>query len=325
MTMTPCTYCGADVDDPEPGPCDACGGEDSRCNCECGGNYCGCECHRRAEAWALRMSAASKLRPAAPGASPTQVADSSTSNEAGNSTSNEAGKSETPVEPGLVAESEVGCRIGSRLQSQLLSAAIAAHLGEPTLEALRELLVDLGRQSLSPARQRALAAAGELVGLAPRRWPAWEDRDPMVWASRPCDRCAKRHRFPALGVGVRVVTPNDPRHTDLASTIAVGAIGEVIEWRQYNGPLWVRVEFADGERENFDPCQLEVVAYRDLKPDNVIQPLAVDLPIAPAALVESRPTHWTACIWPPLDRETAMQIQQTDAEAKRGEHDGEGG
>lgn len=29
----------------QPMPCSTCGGVDSVCNCDCGGNYCGCPCH----------------------------------------------------------------------------------------------------------------------------------------------------------------------------------------------------------------------------------------------------------------------------------------
>lgn len=30
----------------EPMPCAGCGGAESVCNCDCGGNYCGCSCHQ---------------------------------------------------------------------------------------------------------------------------------------------------------------------------------------------------------------------------------------------------------------------------------------
>lgn len=37
----------------------------------------------------------------------------------------------------------------------------------------------------------------------------------------------------------------------------VGCTGQVVSWSQYGGPVYVRVEFPNGERENFDPCELE--------------------------------------------------------------------
>lgn len=51
-------FCAAMVDNHlailgAPMPCATCGGIESTCNCECGGNYCGCPCHLAQEAWAL--------------------------------------------------------------------------------------------------------------------------------------------------------------------------------------------------------------------------------------------------------------------------------
>lgn len=69
----------------------------------------------------------------------------------------------------------------------------------------------------------------------------------------PCRECGERHLLQAFPVGSRVLA-------DVAGELMTG---DVIEWGQYNGPLWCRVEFdkrdqhGDPVRANFAPCELK--------------------------------------------------------------------
>lgn len=75
----------------------------------------------------------------------------------------------------------------------------------------------------------------------------------LQFSDDPCGRCGWRHQVDAFEpkVDVVVLESNRPRYR-------AGERGRVIEWRAWPGSsVWVRVEFPDGERENFDPCELE--------------------------------------------------------------------
>lgn len=80
--------------------------------------------------------------------------------------------------------------------------------------------------------------------------------------------CAHRHDLEAFPPRTRVVIL-DTIPVDEHGTIQVsgrlheailhyaGRHGRVVEWGQYGGPLWIRVEIDGGARFNFYPCQLE--------------------------------------------------------------------
>jgi glycosyltransferase involved in cell wall biosynthesis len=60
-------------------------------------------------------------------------------------------------------------------------------------------------------------------------------------AARACSRCGDFHAL-RFEVGAPVTTPD--------------GTGTVFSWGQYGGPVWIRVQFEDGDRKNYDPCQL---------------------------------------------------------------------
>jgi glycosyltransferase involved in cell wall biosynthesis len=60
-------------------------------------------------------------------------------------------------------------------------------------------------------------------------------------ANAACSRCGDFHAI-RIAPGDAVVSPDGP--------------GTVVEWSQLGGPVYFRVQFADGARENYDPCQL---------------------------------------------------------------------
>lgn len=64
----------------------------------------------------------------------------------------------------------------------------------------------------------------------------------------PCPDCGEHHLLDQFSPGMRVTVDGRP--------------GRVIEWSQYGGPLYVRVEFDNRDhhgnpfRDNFNPCEL---------------------------------------------------------------------
>lgn len=61
-------------------------------------------------------------------------------------------------------------------------------------------------------------------------------------AERPCQQCGGHHPLQMFKPGERVSSPGGPCI--------------VREWSQYLQPLYVRVQFEDGSRSNYDPCCL---------------------------------------------------------------------
>lgn len=61
-------------------------------------------------------------------------------------------------------------------------------------------------------------------------------------SARACSRCGLHHPVESYRVGSMVMTPR--------------GLAEVLEWSQYNCPVYVRVEYADGHRANHHPCEL---------------------------------------------------------------------
>ena len=98
-----------------------------------------------------------------------------------------------------------------------------------------------------------------LLDGARERVRLWErPRTPTVQRSTiACRRCGEHHILGEHEPGMRVVANGKP--------------GTVTEWRQYNGPLYVRVKFdernehGDPVRANFDPCQLATTPHREGK------------------------------------------------------------
>lgn len=83
------------------------------------------------------------------------------------------------------------------------------------------------------------------------------------FSTEPCHTCGWRHQVDAFTSKqrVRIVSQHRSRGHRLSSGQCpeidwVGCTGTVINW-SCRRAVWVRVEFADGERETFDPCELE--------------------------------------------------------------------
>jgi hypothetical protein len=77
-------------------------------------------------------------------------------------------------------------------------------------------------------------------------------------ATTPCDVCAELHTVGAFHghpLPMVVVTVSDHREASL------GQRGTVVDWKYWVGSTeWIRVEFTDGHRANFAPCQLRRIA-----------------------------------------------------------------
>lgn len=96
---------------------------------------------------------------------------------------------------------------------------------------------------------------------------------PIQFSEYACDACGFRHQVDAFKAFqfVRVVIDEESidRQAAWHGRIAaarefLGMIGVVMEWRCYNGPVWVRVQFSDGRRANLDPCMLEHVTVSEV-------------------------------------------------------------
>lgn len=104
-------------------------------------------------------------------------------------------------------------------------------------------------------------------------------KDPIVdlWiCDRECPSCGWRHQLDAFkprtdrqllnfqktktkGDRVRVLANRRNEGRYPFDERFVGEEGVVVAWDAYCGPVYVRVEFSDGVRANFDPCELEHV------------------------------------------------------------------
>lgn len=76
-------------------------------------------------------------------------------------------------------------------------------------------------------------------------------------SEKACSSCGEHHRLDEFKPGARVTyaVRKSRRWNPL---INVGEVGTVVEWSQQYSPLYYRVQFANGERENFDPCELRL-------------------------------------------------------------------
>lgn len=81
----------------------------------------------------------------------------------------------------------------------------------------------------------------------------------VKFSEQPCSSCGWHHQLDAFVFTDRVRVLRQRRDRGLRHVDYVGCIGTVIEWSQYGGPVYVRVQFGRDrdERENFDPCELE--------------------------------------------------------------------
>jgi len=76
----------------------------------------------------------------------------------------------------------------------------------------------------------------------------------VAMSELPCNKCGEHHALEAFKPG------------DLVQTIVDregfwrGLIGTVLEWRNYNAPVWVRVQLgvtgSVDARRNYSPCEL---------------------------------------------------------------------
>lgn len=77
-------------------------------------------------------------------------------------------------------------------------------------------------------------------------------------SDRPCSSCGDYHLLGEFEPGAPVAYIEHKR-TRWNHVVQVGETGEVIERSQYGSPVYYRVQFADGQRENFDPCEIRSV------------------------------------------------------------------
>lgn len=82
-------------------------------------------------------------------------------------------------------------------------------------------------------------------------------RLPERFARRPCDRCQWHHELEAFPVETRVFVLSHDRPLPRTDQIRLHETGRVVSWSEYGGSLSIRVEFSDGGRDNFYPCELE--------------------------------------------------------------------
>lgn len=92
-------------------------------------------------------------------------------------------------------------------------------------------------------------------------------------AEDPCRRCGTRHVLKEFAIGQLVrVRVHDSRRKPIPKHAALNyfhEVGEVVEWGQYGGPLWYRVDFGtddggDRIRCNYDPCELEAARPQEV-------------------------------------------------------------
>lgn len=97
--------------------------------------------------------------------------------------------------------------------------------------------------------------------------PVAAPRAPAL-AELPCSTCGERHELEAFPIGavVRVLAQRARVKRDF-----VGLVGVVREWSQMGGPIRVRLQFEGLDefdcplRENFHPCQLELLDRGNLR------------------------------------------------------------
>ncbi len=96
------------------------------------------------------------------------------------------------------------------------------------------------------------------------------ERERNLYSRDACPRCGWHHMLSDFKPqsrhrdGTRVRVMGIPISGPMPMAFSVGIEGVVVEWGQYGGPLWVRVEVPGKEplhqrRENFYPCSLEVL------------------------------------------------------------------
>lgn len=116
----------------------------------------------------------------------------------------------------------------------------------------------------------------EFLGCADRIRERWAIRsEPLpteipqpLRSELPCSSCGERHELDAFPIGavVRVLAQRPRVKRDF-----VGMVGAVREWSQMGGPVRVRLQFEGLDefdcplRENFYPCQLELLDRGNLR------------------------------------------------------------
>jgi hypothetical protein len=150
----------------------------------------------------------------------------------------------------------------------LASAAWRARArGGEDYDALVSLLRQLAPGHEVLARMDALARrAGYPQAGADEHFGDERFGAPSEVSELPC-RCGERHRLGEFAPGSQVVYAQQvrPRTASYATSgrgrmVAIGEQGRVVEWSQYGGSLYYRVELSDGERDNFCPCELRSIS-----------------------------------------------------------------
>lgn len=83
------------------------------------------------------------------------------------------------------------------------------------------------------------------------------DRMVTAFSQQPCSRCGWKHALDDFKPRDKVRVLHHSVRERSGKPSRVGETAMVREWSQYGGPVYVRVQFDDGERENFDPCEIE--------------------------------------------------------------------
>jgi hypothetical protein len=73
----------------------------------------------------------------------------------------------------------------------------------------------------------------------------------------PCPRCGWRHEVNAFPVETLVMITTHDRPIPRMDPVRIFETGRVVSWAQYAGSMYLRVEFKDGARDNFYPCEVE--------------------------------------------------------------------
>lgn len=84
----------------------------------------------------------------------------------------------------------------------------------------------------------------------------------IQFSDKPCMSCGWHHQVDAFKPkqSVRILTCSFVLgNTAFNQRDFTGEIGTVVEWSCYGGPVRVRVQFPDGVRGSFEPCELEHV------------------------------------------------------------------
>jgi hypothetical protein len=139
----------------------------------------------------------------------------------------------------------------------------------------------------------------------------------MTTTSHMACVCGQHHVLGEFGVRTKVLfAERKGRHANVL--VHEGEIGVVTEWSHYGGPLYYRVEFPDGQRDNFNPCELRKAdgpkRFFELDDDGEVQYFVVALDLEHAKIIIRR--HGVEFGYPsqPLDKATGIEWRELTAE-----------